>query len=164
MFYVMIIVSVIACILGILVILQASKINDLCRERSFYAKKLYSERMSGHQDCDIVEQLEKITNERNELKQEKEGLLERLAEVESWLEGLEEPEICVICEREETCLRHMKQPCMTTEEMNQEMWRQHEEDMKAQEARRMAYVCDQCGKRGGCYCNGLTSDGEVVPL
>ncbi len=101
-----------------------------------------------------VESLIEVTNERNALKEKVERLRERLAEMEGWLE----PD-CT-CHYEETCAGFPEHN-MTKEEMAQELRSQYDQELKALEARRMAWLCPQCGKRGGCYCNGLTSSGEI---
>ena len=101
-----------------------------------------------------IESLIEVTNERDWLKEQNESLLERLAEMEGWLE----PE-CT-CHYEETCAGFPEHN-MTKEEMAQELRSQYDQELKALEARRMAWLCPQCGKRGGCYCNGMTSSGEI---
>ena len=106
-----------------------------------------------------IESLIEVTNERDWLKEKVERLREQLAEMEVWLEGTEEPEMCQICEREEECPFHMNQPYMTR--WRDELKSQYDQELKALEARRMAWLCPQCGKRGGCYCNGMTSSGEI---
>ncbi len=148
------ILAIICCLVEGWLLIEASRELDR-REEGHREDRSHATRLLSDSTLELEQ-------ENSVLKEKNESLLERLAEMEGWLEGIEEPEFCQICEREEACPLHMNHPYMV--QCRDEMKKQHEEDMKAEEARLASYVCDQCGKRGGCYCNGLTSDEEVVPF
>ncbi len=111
-----------------------------------------------------IESIIELSMERNKLKDENEELREEIHQLYERIAedmGYEKP-VCT-CHYEETCAGFPEHN-MSKDEMVREMLRQNEEEMKAEQARLATYVCDQCGKRGGCYCNGMTSSGDVLPF
>ena len=141
------ILAIICCLIEAWLLIEAGRELDK-REESHREDRWHATRLLSDSTLELEEEI-------HNLKEKNDRLREQLAEMEGWLE----PD-CT-CHYEETCAGFPEHN-MTNEEMAQEMRGQYEEQMKAEEARRMAAdCCPQCGKRGGCYCNGMTPSGEI---